>query len=407
MPAESISQSRRIKPTALLGSVVAALLMFSNVVVAESGPDASLSTADGHHSVPLFLSADDPIHHGFLRIVNRSSHEGTVRIHAIDDAGTRFGPVDLALPAGSAAHVNSSDLERGNAAKGLSRGVGPGLGEWRLELATTLDILARSYARTRDGFLTRLDGTSVVRDGDSCVVDFFNPASSHEQVSQLRLANTSNEIAEIAVTGTDDAGQQAPGEVRLRIPAGETRALTAYDLESGSAGVSGRLGNGSGKWRLSVRSNRSIEVTNLLSSAAGYLTVASPCEQAERGGNVVFSEDGLNDTSEWGTDSYELGQAAITNDTLAVTVSFGGGCRTHELTLVLSNAVMMTDPVRLSATLAHNANDDPCEAWLTEDHAFDLAPVRELFGDHGFRGGSVILMFSAADGTVRELLYEF
>ena len=407
MQAESSSRLWRIKPRALLGLVVVASLTSSIVVVAATDPDSPVSTVNGHYAVPLFLSAADPIHHGFLRIVNRSNHGGTVRIHAIDEAGKRFGPVALDLAAGSAAHLDSGDLERGNLAKGLSGGVGTGQGEWRLELATTLDILARSYVRTSDGFLTRLDGTSAVGDGNSCVVDFFNPASNHEQVSQLRLANTSTEIAEITVTGTDDRGHQASGDVRFTIPAGETRALTAQDLESGVAGVSGRLGDGTGKWRLSVSSDRSIEVTNLLSSATGYVTVASPCEQAEPGDNVVVNEDGLDDTSEWGTDSYELGQAAIVNDTLRATVSFGGGCRMHEFTLVLSNAFMMTDPVRLTATLAHNANDDPCEAWLTEDLVFDLAPVRELYGDRGSQEGSVILILCAVDGTQRELLYEF
>ena len=407
MRAKSFFGLRRTKPSALLEMVVVALLMSSNGVVACTDLESPLSTENGHYSVPLFLSDANATRHGFLRIVNRSSHQGTIRIHAIDDAGMRFGPVDLELGANSAAHIDSSDLECGNLATGLSGGVGRGQGEWRLELATTLDILARSYVRTSDGFLTRLDGTSAIGDGNSCVVDFFNPASNHEQVSQLRLANTSNEIAEIAVTGTDDRGQHSPGEVRLTIPAGETRTLTAYDIESGAAEVSGRLGEGTGKWRLSVSSDRSIEVTNLLSSTTGYLTVASPCEQAGRGRNVVVSEAGLDDTSEWGTASYELGPATIANDTLRLTVSFGGGCRMHEFTLVLSNAFMLTDPVRLRATLAHNANDDPCEAWLTEDLVFDLAPVRELYGDHGSARASIILMLSASDGTGRELLYEF
>ena len=406
--AESILRLWRIVPRALLGLVVVASLTHSDVVATGADSASSRSAEDGHYSVPLFLSAADPIHHGFLRIVNRSSHAGTVRIHAIDEAGRRFGPLDIQLAAGSAAHLDSSDLERGNVAKGLSGGVGTGQGEWRLELATTLDILVRSYVRTNDGFLTRLDGTSAVGDGNSCVVDFFNPASNQDQVSQLRLANTSIAIAEVTVTGTDDSGHQGSGEVRLTIPGGETRALTAHDLESGVAGVSGRLGDGTGKWRLSVSSDRTIEVTNLLSSATGYVTIASPCEQAEPGGSVVVSDEGLDDTSEWGTDSYTLGQVAIVGDTLRATISFGGGCRIHEVTLVLSNAFTMTDPVRLEATLTHNANDDPCEAWLTEDHEFDLAAVRELYSVNGSQGGgSVMLVLCAADGTVRELLYEF
>ena len=397
----SISQRRQIHVVGLV------LFVALGSVVSATDPDSQAVSEGNHYSVPLFLAATDPLRHGLLRIVNRSSHEGTVRIYAFDDSGAQFGPVDLELAAGAAAHISSLDLERGNPAKGLSGGVGKGQGEWRLNLATTLDILARSYVRTNDGFLTRLDGTSALDGGSSCVVDFFNPASEREHVSQLRLTNTSREIAEIALTGTDDSGQDGLGDVCFTVPAAETRVLTAHDLESGTVGVVGRLGDGTGKWRLSVSSNRSIEVTNLLSSSNGYLIVASPCEEAQRDGNVVVSQDGLSDTSIWGTDTYELGQAAIVNDELRATVSFAGGCRMHEFRLVLSNTFVMTNPVRLRATLAHNGNDDLCEAWLTEDLVFDLALVRELYRDRGSQTGRVILVLSEADGTERELLYEF
>ena len=43
---------------------------------------------------------------------------------AVDDEGESYGSVVLAIDAGEAAHFNSDDLESGNAAKGLSDGVG-------------------------------------------------------------------------------------------------------------------------------------------------------------------------------------------------------------------------------------------------------------------------------------------
>ena len=408
MQAESIPTPQRTRHVAAPGAVVLAALMCATPALASADTDAHLDDLSAHtYAVPLFLSAGNAQRHGFLRIVNRSSRAGTVHIHAIDDAGARFGPVELDLASKSAAHINSGDLERGNPQKGLSGGVGIGRGEWRLELATDLDILARSFVRTDDGFVTPLDGTSTL-EGHSCTVDFFNPSSNPNQLSELRLANPSGHDAEVAVAGTDDRGHDAPdGEVRFTLPAGEARALTAYDLEWGEGAVFGRLGDGAGKWRLSLSADRPIEVTNLLNSPAGYLTVASACEEAEQRGNVVVSEDGLDDTSAWGTDTYELGEVAIVDGKLTATVSYGGGCRDHTFTLVLSNAVRMTDPVRLGAKLVHDADDDPCEAWLTKELVFDLGPVKDLVGDSDAQGGSLILMLSTEDGSEHELRYEF
>ena len=63
-----------------------------------------------------------------MRIINHSEKARTVTIHAIDDSGERFGPIDLSLRSLATAHFNSTDLEGGNAAKGLSDGVGNGDG---------------------------------------------------------------------------------------------------------------------------------------------------------------------------------------------------------------------------------------------------------------------------------------
>ena len=55
---------------------------------------------------------------------------------------------------------------------------------------------------------------------------FLNPGSNRNQRSLLRLVNDGAEAAEVVVTGVDDAGVHG-GEMRLTIPAGEARTLTA------------------------------------------------------------------------------------------------------------------------------------------------------------------------------------
>ncbi len=228
------------------------------------------------HTIPLVMPADNAARQGFVRIINRSPRAGRVRIHAIDDAGRRSGPVYLSLDARASAHFNSEDLEEGNPSKGLSAGVGDGDGSWRLELSTGLDIEPRAYVRTSDGFLTSIHQTAAQsEEGDMRhLVPIFNPGSNRDQESRLRVINMSESGARIVVRGLDDQGDTPPeGVVRLDLPARAARTLSARQLEEGGDGFSGRFGDGSGKWRLFVSADRPIQVMSLLySRPTGNLT---------------------------------------------------------------------------------------------------------------------------------------
>ena len=160
-------------------------------------------------ALPFIPSASDALdRQGFVRVINHSTESGEVRIGAIDDEGESYGPVVLAIGAGEAVHFNSDDLESGNAAKGLSGGVGPGEGAWRLQLSSELelDIDVLSYVRTTDGFLTSMHDT-VPSEGGRHRVAFFNPGSNASQVSRLRLINPGEEEAEVSIAGVDDRGE--------------------------------------------------------------------------------------------------------------------------------------------------------------------------------------------------------
>ena len=258
--------------------------------------------AQHSHGLPLVLSADNATAQGFVRIVNHSERAGTVRIHGIDDAGRRFGPASLAIAAGATVHFNSADLENGNSDKGLSGGIGDGDGDWRLELASELDIEPLAYIRTSDGFLTSIhdivpgefvpgsEGLSSVDDSVQHHVRFFNPASNRNQVSRLRVINTAGVDNTVVIRGVDDRGRAGEGEVSFTLPAYGARTVTAQALEEGAASATipsvrpqhGRLGDGSGKWQLFVSSEdapgslytrRPLQVMSLLfSRATGNLT---------------------------------------------------------------------------------------------------------------------------------------
>ena len=237
-------------------------------------------------TIPLVTAASDRDRRAMVRIINHSDFAGTVRIHAIDDAGRRHGPVSLSLDARAAVQFSSVDLEEGNPSKGLSAGVGRGDGHWRLELAADVYIEALAYLRTPDGLLLGMhDVAAATAEGSNrYYLPFVNPGSNVRQRSLLRLINPGSSPADVVITGVDNAGQEAPplGVVRLALEAGEARMLGARELEQGSAALAGALGDGTGKWRLLIVADRPIQVMSLLRFPTGHLANVS------RGRDAVF-----------------------------------------------------------------------------------------------------------------------
>ena len=270
----------------------AALVGLTAILAAASMNSIAQNTYTLPLALPLILPAGYAGLESFIRITNESDRAGTVRITATDDAGNRSDPVSLSLGANRAVNFTSRDLERGNASKGLSTGIGDGEGNWRLELSTALVIRPFAYVRTADGFVTSMYDTITVSEQESARFPFFNPGSNERQISRLRIINPGTSPAEIEITGRDDAGDTAPGgTVRLTLAAGQSRTLTAQALESGE-GLEGRLGDGAGKWRLSVSADATIVVMNLLRSPTGHLANLTPVPSVyERGLSLVLPAD--------------------------------------------------------------------------------------------------------------------
>ena len=232
---------------------------------------SGLTSRDSVRSVPLFMSASDPHRRqSVLRLLNRESRPGTVNIQAFDDTGRTYEVVTLALAANGVAEIDSDDLELGNATKYLSGHTGRGVGDWRLELVSDLDLEILTFVETDDGVLSPMLDT-VARDQNRHDVGMFKAVDDSKQIGLLRLMNTSAQRANITMQGMDDLGVHH-GIVRLTLASAASRTLTAINLESGDEDLDGMLGDGSGEWRLAITSNVPIEVMNLVSSPTGHLS---------------------------------------------------------------------------------------------------------------------------------------
>ena len=106
-----------------------------------------------------------------------------------------------------------------------------------------------------------------------------------------------------------------------------------------------------------------------------------------------------------GTDPFTLNAAVLAEDTLQVSVSYSGGCRDHIFVLDASGPFLETDPVQLWLDIAHDANSDPCEAWLTEDVSFLLDPLKVRYLEaYQQNAGTIVLQLEGLDDG---LTYEF
>ena len=153
--------------------------------------------------------------------------------------------------------------------------MGDGTGHWRLELSSDVSIEPVAYARSTDGFLADIHEAAVeeTRGSMRYRVPIFNPASNGTAQSRLRLINPGERSARIVIGGLDDGGESAPsGDVTIDLDAGAARMLTARQLEEGGEGLSDRLGDGTGKWQLSISSNRPVQVMSLIQSSSGLLS---------------------------------------------------------------------------------------------------------------------------------------
>jgi hypothetical protein len=235
----------------------------------------------------------------FLRIANQSSSPGSVSIGAIDDTGaTAGGTVTFDLAANASKQLTSANLENGSASKGLTGALGSGSGKWQLQVTSALDLGVLSLIRTSDGFLTNLSGVVPEDAAGNPTIYFANPATETTRATFIRVTNASQSMANVTISGIDDAGNLAPnGDVTFTLDSEASKQMLVSDLEIGNAnkGLNGSLGKGEGRWRLTVASAQSLRVMSLVRTPDGFLTnLSSLAPSANLVSEVLMMNPGGN-----------------------------------------------------------------------------------------------------------------
>ena len=242
----------------------------TNLLLDESGVLSSVPggvSRGGFHRVSLFPSASDGFgRRGMVRVVNRSLASAEVEIEAFDATDRAYERLELTLGGEASGQFDSTDLEQGNAEKGLSGSTGAGEGDWWLELSSGSDIEVLSYVDTATGPQSALRGTR----GTETATGMRYEALLRGESGELRLLHAGGEPMEVRVSGVDDAGSSG-GEVELTLSPWSVRTLTATALEEGSGGLRGALGAGTGSWRLRLEADGELDVLSLVRGSDGML----------------------------------------------------------------------------------------------------------------------------------------
>lgn len=218
-----------------------------------------------------------------------------------------------------------------------------GNGLARIRLHVTGGLAGVDYTLFLDG-----PGERVI--GESCVVgcDFRDGEVLHtlSRDQSLYLTGLFLDSGIHSLDGTD-FGFQCCDQFHYEV---------VYSDRSGTSGVSGSSEALPADLRAAVS-----QVHGLLS---GILPV------------VVDFETGPED---WPADRAEVLDLSITGSWMNLRVRFGGGCAVHDFRLVAWGGWMESFPVRVRAFLSHDGKDDPCDALVLRDLAFDLRPLSKVY----------------------------
>ena len=220
--------------------------------------------ADGTISLNYVLQ-DDISAESFVRLSNPNDSQTTVTVTAQDDGGEpAAAAIEILLEPQATLNFNSGDMENGNSNKFVSGAFGDGIGSWRLSVSSSQPIQAMSLFRTPLGFVNSIHSSIRNYEQNEHEVVFFNPGGNRNQVSSLRIINSSETSNQIYVSGIDDNGEVPGTTVPIALEGEQSTEISAADLETLG------LEDGAGKWRLSISSAEDSEVQSLLTAPGDY-----------------------------------------------------------------------------------------------------------------------------------------
>lgn len=81
-------------------------------------------------------------------------------------------------------------------------------------------------------------------------------------------------------------------------------------------------------------------------------------------------------TSAINKDQLNIDGVSIDQDNISSNISYSGGCKDHNIELYALKEFAESNPAQVTLMLSHNADNDMCEAYLTQKVLFDLTALK-------------------------------
>ncbi|OYT28155.1 hypothetical protein B6U98_05505 [Thermoplasmatales archaeon ex4572_165] len=115
--------------------------------------------------------------------------------------------------------------------------------------------------------------------------------------------------------------------------------------------------------------------------------------------SIIIDDDSFEQAKR---DMFEFNNVILYKDSLEITVSYSGGCEDHVFELISKEAFMESDPVQIDLVLSHDANDDLCEAYITETLVFNISKLKQKWqNEYGQDAGIIILLLEDYPEEIR------
>jgi hypothetical protein len=101
------------------------------------------------------------------------------------------------------------------------------------------------------------------------------------------------------------------------------------------------------------------------------------------------------------SDPVSILDAEVDDDTLVMSVRYGGGCEDHLFTLCWDGGFAESHPVQARLSLQHDARGDLCRALITEELEFDLGSLKEAYQE-AYRNRSGVIFLDISGHGSRE-----
>ncbi|MCY3839128.1 MAG: PQQ-dependent sugar dehydrogenase, partial [Gammaproteobacteria bacterium] len=218
------------------------------------------------YDVPIFNPGRNINQVSTLRLVNPGDVAAEVRVTGIDDrAMSGETAAVLTLEAGASRFLSAAHLESGEGLRD-AQGLGTGTGKWRLEVTSDRPILVASLLASPTGHLTNLSTVPDNKVSDGASTSHYVPlfpahGDAKDRQGFVRIVNRSDNAGSIEIRAHDDTDQEF-GTLSLNLDANRSIHFNSEHLEQGddAKGWAEGIGAGEGDWRLTLTSERDIDV---------------------------------------------------------------------------------------------------------------------------------------------------